>query len=248
MDYDDVKPRLEVDDKRKLFSSLMAMTERLLMLNKFPEDQLDFALSLWPQQDEDAWRWVDKYQTQTLIKHTKFEFSHLDTKFYLHTYFGDDTKYAHQQSIFPSQKSDDAPFLTPDNRFYKSVDRWVKNQLKLEDQVLRTIKAIQDIVETCNTIGQYKRVSPELVAFIPERYQLALKDYDKRSPYPTNLVSTKEEIDAAIANLAFASLQPQHVAEEDYLAAIRRWRGSYTLKDFPRTVTYARKSVRRIPV
>lgn len=244
---EDVKPRLEVDDKRKLFCSLMAMTERLLMLNKFPEDQLDFALSLWPRADEAAWRWIDKHQSQTIVKSSNFEFYHLDAKFFLHTYFGEDTKYAHQQNIFPTLKGDVLP-LTSDNRFYKSVDRWVKNQLQLEDQVLRTIKVIQDIVETCNTIGQYKRVSPELVAFIPERYQLALRDYDKRSPYPTNLVSTKEEIDAAIANLAFASLQPQHKAEEDYLHAIARWRGRYNIKNFPRTVNYAKKAVRRTPV
>lgn len=244
----DVKPRLEVEDKRKLFNSLMAMTERLLFLNRFPEDQQDFALSLWPEQDALSWRWLHKHQSQTLSYNSRFEFYHNEHRFFLHTYYDDEHKYAHQMNVFPMQNSNDAPELLQDNPFYRSVDRWVRNQIKLEDQVLRTIKVIQDIVETCNTIGQYKRVSPELVAFIPERYQLALKDYDKRSPYPTSLVSTKEEIDAAIANLAFASLQPKHVAEEDYLRAIASWRGRYSIKDFPRTVNYAKKAVRRTPV
>lgn len=245
---EDVKPRLDVDDKRKLFCTLMALSERLLFLNKFPEDQVDFALSLWPREDEEAWRWINTTQKQATSVGNKFNFKYRDTPFYLHVYPDQEHRYANKCHVFPNQRNDTSIQLTANNRFYKSVSRWAEKQIKLEEQVLRTITAINRIVTFCNTIGQYKRVSPELMAFIPTRYQLALKDYDKQSPYPKALELSREEIDAAVANLAFASLQPPHYAEEEYLQAIRRWRGNYILKDFPRTVNYVKKGVRRIPV
>jgi hypothetical protein len=237
--------RLLIDDKRILFQSLLGLTERLLFLNKFPVDQRDFALSLLPPDQEAAWRLLEEEFNSTIITSNHFYFEHLDTPLMLHKYPDDPgSSYAHEQSIFPRQNSTKQPFLTADNRFYKKVDKWVKNQIRLEEQVTKTMYTIKAIVHSCNTVGQYQRVSPELVTFLPDKYKQALKDYTKKSPYPAITVEPSD-IDAAIANLAFASLQPETSAEEAYKRYLSG-RSTYRLPQFARTKRYESTSSRRL--
>ena len=243
----ETNPRLGVNDKRILFRSLIAMTERLLMLNTFPVDMDEFALSLLDPAESAAWRLLREKQKKTIQKSDDFSFMHEATEFNLHLYPAKELKYMHDFMVFLRQDNhtNGIPILHTDNPYYKVVNKWCKKQLQLEQQVLRTIKVIKAIVHSCNTVGQYKRVSPELLTFLPDKYKVALKDYTKQSPYPAITVEPVE-IDAALANLAFASLQPMHRSEEEYTEYHRPYASrAYELKKFPRTLEYDRNAVRR---
>lgn len=242
--------RLGVNDKRHLFQMLLAMSERMLYLNKFPVDMEDFALSLIPQAEEDAFRLLCDKHKGTITKSPTFNFRHVgEDAFMLHLYPDPSLRYRHHSQVFLSWHHDnDLPWLSKQNRFFNKVDKWCRNQIRLEEQMLRTAKVLKAIVHSCNTVGQYKRVSPELLTFLPEKYQVALKGYEKSSPYPAMTVEP-EEIDAAIANLSYASLLPTHKSEEDFNAQTQysqRYRNSYTLEKFPRTIEYDRKKVRQL--
>lgn len=235
--------RLFVEDKRILFQSLLGMTERLLFLNRFPVDQREFALSLLPPDQEAAYRLLEEEFPSTVVSAPKFFFEHLDTPMVLHRYPDEENaQYAHELAVFPRQNNQQ-PFLTADNRFFKKVDRWVKNQIRLEEQIIKTMYTIKAIVHSCNTVGQYKRVSPELVTFLPDKYKQALKDYTKKSPYPAITVEPSD-IEAAIANLAFASLQPETTAEQSYKRYLNG-RSVYRLGQFARTKRYESSNSRR---
>lgn len=242
--------RLGVNDKRHLFQMLLAMSERLLYLNKFPVDMEDYALSLIPQAEEDAFRLLCDKHNATITRSDTFNFRHVgNDTFMLHLYPDPTVRYRHDQQVFLRwDHQNDLPWLSKNNRFYNKVDKWCRNQLRLEEQLLRTAKVIKAIVHSCNTVGQYKRVSPELLAFLPDKYKIALQGYEKQSPYPAITVEP-EEIDAAIANLAYAALQPPHKSEEDYnrgTSFSQRHRTSYNLEKFPRTIEYDRKRVRQL--
>lgn len=242
--------RLGVNDKRHLFQMLLAMSERMLYLNKFPVDMEDFALSLIPKPEEDAFRLLCDTHKGTITKSNTFNFRHVgEDTFQLHLYPDPAVRYRHHQQVFLSWHHDnELPWLSKENRFYNKVDKWCRNQLRLEEQLLRTATVIKAIVHSCNTVGQYKRVSPELLAFLPEKYKIALQGYEKQSPYPAITVEP-EEIDAAIANLSYASLLPPHKSEEEYnrgTSFSQRYRSSYNLEKFPRTVEYDRKKVRQL--
>lgn len=245
----DVKPRLEVNDKRVLFQSLLAMTERLFYLNKFPVDMVDFALSVLRPDEEAAIRLLTERSKQTLSWHTQFDFTVHDVEFYLHEYPQEGQRgYRHRyaSSIFPSIDNQYGDItIGADNRFAGKVLKWAQKQIRLEDQLHRTAKVLKAIVHSCNTVGQYKRVSPELVTFLPEKYRLALADYTKTSPYPAITVEPAE-IDAAISTLAFAALQGSHRAEDSFQRNPKWSRSSYSLDDFPRTRAYTAKEVRQL--
>jgi hypothetical protein len=130
------------------------------------------------------------------------------------------------------------------NRFLARVTEWGRRQLKLEAQMLRAILVIKAIVNSCNTVGQYDRVSPELVGFLPDKYKLALKQMTKKSPYPAIDVS-HEQIDTAMTTLAFASLQPQHADELNNLQRPSSYYGvRYSLSQFPMTSAYSSNELR----
>lgn len=245
----DSKARLEVKDKRLLFQSLLAMTERLFYLNQFPVDQVDFALSVLPADEEAAIRLIRDRSKSTISWVQRFDFKVLDTKFYLHVYPGDGAAvYRSAQAIFPNiDNSYDDIELDVNNKYAGKVMKWAKKQLRLEDQLTRTAKVLKAIVHSCNTVGQYKRVSPELVTFLPEKYRLALQDYTKTSPYPA-LTVEPHEIDDAINTLAFAALQPEHKSETDFVSRPKYGRCSsfYSLADFPSTQTYRSLQVRQL--
>lgn len=244
----DSKARLEVNDKRVLFQSLLAMTERLLYLNKFPVDQEDFALSLLPADREAAIRLIREQSKGTICWNDRFDFKVGDQWFFLHKYPNSDgsTTYRHHLLVFP--RVDDGEIcLTEHNKYGAKVLKWAEKQLRLEDQILRTAVVLKAIVQSCNTVGQYQRVSPELVMFLPDKYRLALQDYTKASPYPAITVEP-EQISAAIDTLAFAALQNPHISETEYTNRPKYAYGHarYDLCSFPRTAKYHMKEARQL--
>lgn len=251
------KPRLEVKDKRILFQSLLAMTERLLYLNKFPVDQQNFALSMLDPSVEAAWRLLRDRDKRFLSYTHTFEYTTVidgeEQTFFLHDYPSENAGGYYQQIAagkkFPvirtDRKGHGAVKLDADNEYFAKVQRWAEKQVRLERQIGRTMEVVKELVHYCNTIGQWHRVSPELVTFIPEKYRIALKDYTKKSPKP-KLMSTKEEIDRAINTIAYAALQPQHYCENKFIAQLDSWgRPRYELKRFPRTEYYLMQSFRQ---
>ena len=235
--------RLGVDDKRHLFSMLQAMTERLFMLNKFPVDQHDFALSMLPVEEEAAFRLLYKNQKQTLSLASSNVFVGNNILWKLHNYPNDAGPPKPPRRLFLSLEQ--ALDINEDNRFKVQVLEWVKRQIRLEEQLLKTIKIIKAIVHSCNTVGQYQRVSPDLLTFLPDKYKVGLKDYTKKSPYPAMKV-LPSEIDVAMSTLAYAALQPKHFSEEQFINA-PNWRNKhYQLLPFPRGVKYDQSSTRQL--
>ena len=234
-------PRLGVEDKRHLFASLLAMSERLLMLNKFPVDMEDFALSMQAGEVENAWRLINvEAHKDSLSPASTTNFTHGGTQYYLHLYpDGPDTNY-----VFMNTKMLD---ISKARRHHNVVSIWCERQKRLEEQLLRSAKAIKAIVHSCNTVGQYKRVSPDLLTFLPEKYQLALRDYIKQSPYPAITVEP-HEIDTMLSSLAFASLQPQHHSEIQLHQKPHWGYNRYDLADFPRSRIYDREEVRQLDI
>lgn len=245
----ETNPRLGVYDKRYLFLALMAKTERLLSLNPFPVDIDDFALSLIPIEDEKAWRLIRKTCKSSLSPTNRLIYdipSMTDSVPMLLAMShegpsGDQLR----RNIF--LRMDVAPSLLPENRFYDAVVEWAKTQHRLEDQVTRTLKVVKGIVTSCNTVGQYDRVSPELVSFLPEKYRLALKEYTKKSPYPAMGVSP-EQVDTAMNTLAYAALQPTSIMEENFLRTSFYRNPHYNLLDSTRTEDYSCQEVRSLQI
>lgn len=241
--HETINPRLGIDDKRHLFKMLLAMTERLLFLNKFPVDMEDYALSLMTPEVEDAWKLLREEAKKSTSPTSKQMFVCLDNTFYLHTYPGEkNSSYADRMVFMDVAKKHNSEA----RRHGYAVREWCKRQIRLEEQVLRTAGVIKNIVLACNTVGQYKRVSPDLITFLPDKYALALKGYSKTSPMP-KMNSTKKEVDTMLATLAHAAFQPKHTSEEAMLRSMNSWGGcSYDLSDFPRSVDYDRKNVRSL--
>ena len=125
------------------------------------------------------------------------------------------------------------------------VKVWCQRQARLEDQCLRTARVLKYIVHACNTVGQYKRVSPDLITFLPEKYRNALQDYTKQSPYP-EIVVTPDEIDTALSSLAFAALQKEHYSEDNYKTRPSWGNYGYHLEPFPRSAKYHEANYRNL--
>ena len=232
----DTQVRLGVDNKRQLFQTLLAIVERLFYLNKFPVDQEDFALSLQSPEVEAAWRLLSTTDRASLSPSTSQQFLFADRKWRMHLYKPVDNR------VFMSVKPID---LCNARRYTDTVANWCTKQARLEDQMLRAAKTIKAIVHSCNTVGQYKRVSPDLLGFLPSEYRDALRQYTKKSPYP-QISATQQEIDTTIATLAYAVLQPAHPSEERFLGR-PYWKGNrYRLDCFPRSRDYDRNDVRRL--
>lgn len=235
-------PRLLVDDKRRLHSSLIAMMDRLLFLNKFPVDMHDFALSLEPPETEAALRHLEEHTPDVINRTPHQYFNYKGINFRLHMYPEDILGHG-MERIFHDTGAKYEVELIEGTRHYDTVSNWCKKQLRLEDQILRCDVVINAIVNSCNTIGQYKRVSPELIAFLPSDYQQVLKDYEKQSPYPAITVEP-EEIDTTLSNLAFCSLQPEHKSEADHKRHCS-WRWSrYHLAPIPMTTAFIKHESR----
>lgn len=236
-------PRLGVDDKRHLFMVLTAKVERLFYLNKFPVDSYDFALSLQTPEVEGAWRLLRAkvaHKTLSPVATISVPIGPTDGELrFMLSGYSDDEHIKFMDVDYEPMKVD--------NRFLYKVTEWSDRQLKLEDQMLRTIKVIKAIVHSCNTVGQYKRVSPELLGFLPAKYGKALSEYTKKSPYPAIEVE-EQDIENAMGTLAFASLQPEHPDEERFTARGRpRWgTPHYALSEFPRSNSYAANDYRQL--
>jgi hypothetical protein len=252
----EVKPRLEVKDKRVLFQSLLAMTERLLFLNKFPVDQQDFALSMLDPEVEAAWRLLKDRDRRFLSYTPTFDYNAViggkERLFFLHEYPSENAGgYYHHianSKQFPVVRTDRKGYgdvtLDADNEHFAKVQDWAEKQVRLEDQIKRTMEVVKELVHQCNTIGQWHRVSPELITFIPEKYRIALRDYTKKSP-KSKLTAKKEDIDRAITTIAYAALQPQHYCESKFAEQLNSWgRPRYELKQFPRTANYTTQEFR----
>jgi len=235
-------PRLGVNDKRHLFATLLAMSERLLMLNKFPVDMEDFALSLQPPEVEAAWRTINtKKNSRTLNPAAEQHFTVFGTKWLLHAY-PEETN----TRIFMNVKG--ALDIELARRHKNAVNTWCIRQTRLEEQLLRAAKVIKAIVHSCNTVGQYKRVSPDLLTFLPDKYRDALRLYTKGSPYPAITVEP-EEIETTMATLAYAALQPKHKSEEDFITRPSYYNpGAYNIMPFPRSCEYTNKAVRKLEI
>lgn len=246
---ENVTSRLGVNDKRHLFASLIAMVDRLLFLNKFPVDQEDFALSCVEPEIEAAWRLLRNEIKDTLSPDANSKFlwpGPNDRVFHLHLYPGEAQGYG-AAMVFMKRKKTRALQFDANNRFASAVDEWCRRQVKLENMILRTNKVIKGIIHSCNTIGQYREVSPDLITFLPERYQLALKDYIKRSPYPAMGI-TPEEIDTTMSTLAYAALQPTHYDEEQ-LHQRPSYHGhhrAYQMSNYPRSIEFQKADARKV--
>ena len=231
--------RLGINDKRHLFQVLLAMTERLFALNKFPVNQEDFALSLQPPDVEAAWRLLRRGNNKTLSpSHYQYFTCVNDTTWMLHYYPEDGSS----SPEFMDVKTLD---IVNARRHLNVVNRWCVKQARLEDQLLRSAKVLKAIVHSCNTVGQYKRVSPDLLGFLPEKYREALAGYSKQSPYPAITVEP-QEIDTTLATLAYAALQPEHHSEEEFIKRPKWHHNSYTLQSFPRSKKYNQNDVRTL--
>lgn len=250
MDNNDNPTRLGVVDKRYLFQTLLATTERLLYLNRFPVDQEDFGLSLHPPEVENAWRHLNTKRTaKTLAPASTQYFVCNGTEWELHVYSDDKPSVmsaAHYGVGRVFINGSNPLELDPrTNRFALSIDTWCKRQARLEDQMLRSAKVLKSIVLSCNTVGQYKRVSPDLLGALPQKYRDALQGYVKASPYPEMIVKP-EEIDTMLSTLAFASLQPPHPSEIEYTNRPKWGQYTYVLEPFPRSKEYSSQSVRQL--
>lgn len=239
-------PRLGVNDKRHLFQVLLSMTERLLYLNKFPVNQPDFALSLQTPEVEAAWLLLCQDLTKGSTAPVSDQYFMCDDiKWKLHLY-PDDKKTGMRHDYGRAFMNVKKPLDVDIARRHLGVVKvWCKRQHRLEDQCLRAAKVIKAIVHSCNTVGQYKRVSPDLLTFLPEKYQIALKDYTKQSPYPAITVEP-HEIDTTLSSLAFAALQPPHKSEEDFVSRPSYHHNSYNLAAFPRSNDYDGQEVRQL--
>jgi hypothetical protein len=165
--------------------------------------------------------------------------------FNLHAY-EDVTGYQEKLLFMNVSKSID---ISNSRRHYQAVKSWCERQLRLEEQLLTSIGAIKDIVRSCNTVGQYKKVSRDLLTFLPEQYKAGLKKYTKESPYPTGLNTEPQVIERMLGTLAYAALQPHHRSEESYKSRINSYyKPSYTLQVFPRTKDYDRNPVRSLEI
>lgn len=248
MDYyvEPSNPRLGVNDKRHLYQSLLSLAERLLFLNKFPVDMEDFALSMQPAEVEEAWRLLNTKDNYRSLSPANVQyFICNDIKWMLHVYSEgpNGAVNLHGNNIFMDVT---APIeIACARRHLNVVSDWCSKQQRLEEQVLRSAKVIKAVVHSCNTVGQYKRVSPDLLTFLPEKYKDALRDYTKQSPYPAITVEP-EEIDTTLSTLAFASLQPVHHSEKEYQDRPKWAHNSYNLDRFPRSKGYQNKDVRRL--
>ena len=247
MNEEVVTPRLGVYDKRHLFQALISKTERLFILNKFPVDLEDYALSLQEPAVEAAWRLLrgnTKFsEALSPTQQAQVILGPEDIRFNLVRYLPEESN--RNPRIF----MDTAVLsMDKDNRFHSQVAEWARRQIRLEEQMLRTIGVMNAIVHACNTVGQYKRVSPELLGFLPGKYGDALKHYTKDSPYPV-IDAEKKDIDTALGTLAFASLQPMHKSEEDYSGRNSdHYYRSYTLASFSRTTGYDSHDERRLNI
>lgn len=232
-----VKPRLEVQDKRNLFTGFTAMLDRMLVANEFPGDMAKFALSLWPKEDAAAYKRLD-YNSRRGSNLSKAE-SYRVTYWpgccehdigYNPTEEGNTIilrlvgSTASGRHVFPkSQEYEDHVFYGNAGDAY---DEWFREHFRREKKVLRACEVLKHIVTTCNTVGQYKRVSSELVGFLPDIYQKALANYTKTSPYPrftSSVVQT--HLEETLTTLATASLYPMWEEEEDWHAR-KGWRGA----------------------
>lgn len=249
---EDEKPqeasRLGVQDKRNVFQTLLGMSERLLQLNKFPAEMGDFALSLHPQEVEDAWLLLRQNHKNTLSPATSTVVTYKDTKFKLHAY--DDVRTYDSKLLFMTVST--LLDISNARRHCNAVKSWCERQLRLEQQLIATMKTIKDIVCHCNTVGQYKKVSPDLLTFLPEKYKAGLRNYSKGSPYPSGLKSTSTDakaIERMLGTLAYAALQPKHKSEERYLSQQNNYhKPSYGLIQFPRTVEYDQNEARSLNI
>lgn len=244
----EVISRIGVVDKREIFQVLLSMTDRLLYLNKFPVDMEDFALSLQPIEIEDAWKLLKETNRESMSPSGSQYFAadcvanRSKHEFVLHTYPEARLEYT-KRMIFMHTGTHDVKNA---RRHRKAVTTWCQRQVRLEDQLLRSAKAIKSIVRNCNTVGQYKRVSPDLLTFLPEKYRNALRNYKKGSPYP-ELSVTPEEIETMLGTLAYAALQPPHTSEEAYTSSITNYhKPSYNLKPFPRGKMFSSEKARRL--
>lgn len=235
-------PRLGVQDKRDLFQGLLAKTERLLFLNPFPVDIEDFALSLQTPDVEKSWRILRATNSGSLLP-TNLTFANIlvgqgETVKFVLALYPEDSPRMQNRNVFMRVSTEDSCNLKPQNIHYFKVKKWAENQIRLEDQILRTAAVLKGIVHSCNTVGQYKRVSPELLGFLPSKYQQALGQYLKQSPYPA-IDCNQKQIDAAMSTLAFASLQTAHSCETRYATGIKSWGSqTYQLEMFPTTMSY----------
>lgn len=242
--------RIGVVDKREIFQTLIASVDRLFFLNMFPVDMEDFALSLLDPEVEDAWRLLVEINDNATNPSDTFQFRaarniQKDYVVVLHKYPVQKGAISSKRIFMPSC-SNYKHLLSGARRHKKAVMEWVTRQVRLEDQILRADAVIKEIVTSCNTVGQYREVSPELITFLPEKYKLALSNYTKRSPYPEIAVE-KDEIETTLSTLAYAALQPQHLDEERYLSSKGGWyRRYYELDAFPRQKQFNYYDQRRV--
>jgi hypothetical protein len=73
------------------------------------------------------------------------------------------------------------------------VPRWL--QCMAETAVVKT--KLDSLFKHCNTMGQVKRVWPNICSFLPERAQEKLRNAKVQSPYPTSMLDDEGRLKAA---------------------------------------------------
>jgi hypothetical protein len=165
------------------------------------------------------------------------------------TPYMDDFRYSGETKVFIDVRWPENEYLEYSGKHLPEVDAWCLAHLEKEDRVLTTNIVLNDIVRSCNTVGQYKRISEELVGFLPDKYQLALADYTKKSPMPKfSSSATMKNLGLALDTLALASLQAPTPMEESFKRSMG-WRHSvYDAMHMPRSMLLTRHSARTIQI
>ena len=78
-------------------------------------------------------------------------------------------------------------WLLPDNPYYKEMQLWAETAYQMYFIVQQHIRTYQFLHQTCTTVGQLKRVWPEVVTFAPPVIAAKLRAAEKASPMPMPL-------------------------------------------------------------
>jgi hypothetical protein len=72
---------------------------------------------------------------------------------------------------------------------------WVPRWLQLKAETVAVSSKVESLFECCNTMGQIKRVWPNIVSFLPDRAQEILRNAKVQSPYPDDVMGYDESRD-----------------------------------------------------
>jgi len=101
--------------------------------------------------------------------------------------------------------------LLPDNHPKHAVlIKWAKEQWDIDQRVSNALYYLHEIVETCSSTGQIKRVlQDEILRFVPEYMHQSLGNAERKSRVPAGLTVSPERLNDLANILALGSLSPK---------------------------------------